>query len=97
MPDNSLPGMLEDFVRMLIPQGDELASEADGVLSTIEDKGLQRYAPQDRSKAFIHTWLAWQEEPGRPMGAAITRKYLIPDSSQADVFAAWLRRLFLSG
>jgi hypothetical protein len=95
MPDNSLPGKVEDFVRMLIPAGDELAVEADGALKVIEGKDVQRYAVKDRPKAFIHTWLAWQDEPGRPMGAAITRQYLDPISTQAERFVAWLRRLFL--
>jgi hypothetical protein len=95
MPDNRLPGMLEDFARMLIPDTDELAFEADNALNVIGGKGLQRYAPRHRPKAFIHTWLAWQEEPGRPMGAAITRRYLDPVSDQAERFVAWLRRLFL--
>jgi len=96
MPNNRLPGMLEDFVRMLIPEGDALVPEAEGALSIIEGKGLRRYAPQYRPKAFIHTWLAWQEEPGKPMGAAITTwKYLDPTSTQAERFVAWLHWLFL--
>jgi hypothetical protein len=46
------------------------------------------------SKANIHTWLAWQEEPGKPMGQAITAKYLNPKSKQAELFVNWLRALF---
>ena len=95
MPDNSLPGKVEDFVRLLIPAGDELAVETDGALKVIEDKNVQRYAAKDRPKAFIHTWLAWQDEPGKPMGTAITKRYLDPNSTQAARFVAWLRQLFL--
>ena len=95
MPDNRLPGMLEDFVRLLIPDGDALAPEAERALQVIEGQGLQRYASQHRPKAFVHTWLAWQEEPGKPMGLAIAKRYLDPASPQADVFVAWLCRLFL--
>jgi len=97
MPDNRLPGMLEDFVRLLIPDGDALAPEAEKAVQVIEGQGLQRYTSQHRPKAFIHTWLAWQKEPGKPMGAAITRRYLDSASLQADVFVAWLCRLFLEG
>ena len=97
MPDNRLPGKVEDFVRMLVPAGDELAAEADSALKVIEDKDVQRYADKDRPKAFIHTWLAWQEDPGKPMGLAVTKRYLDPASPQADVFLNWLRRLFLEG
>lgn len=92
MPDNRLPGMLEDFVRWLIPENDVLHPKADSVLDDIEREGLQRYT--HRSKAFIHTWLAWQEDPGCPMGQAITAKVLEPHSPLADPFVAWLRRLF---
>lgn len=95
MPDNCLPGMLEDFVRLLIPYGDELDPETERALQVIEDKGLQRYTFQHHSKAFIHTWLAWQKKPGRPMGQAITRRYLDPTSPHTDAFLNWLRRLFL--
>lgn len=94
MPDNQLPGKLEDFVRLLVPRDDALAPKADSVLDEIEKEGLQKYEPKDRSKAFIYTWLAWQKEPGRPMGRAITQKALNPDSSTADPFIAWLQRLF---
>ncbi|MFH1466552.1 MAG: DUF3226 domain-containing protein [Pseudomonadota bacterium] len=45
-------------------------------------------------KAVLHTWLAWQEEPGTPMGLALTRRYLDPCHPRAVAFAAWLRRLF---
>jgi len=97
MPDNRLPGMLEDFVRLLIPTGDALAPEAERALQVIEGQGLQWYASQHRPKAFVHTWLAWQKEPGKPMGLAITKRYLDPTSPQSDVFVNWLRRLFLEG
>jgi len=92
MPNNHLPGTLEDFVNLLIPAHDDLRPKADSVLDDIEREGLQRY--KQRSKAFIHTWLAWQEEPGCPMGQAITAKVLKPDSSTATLFIAWLQRLF---
>lgn len=94
MPDNQHTGKLEDFVRFLIPEGDPLAPKADAALDDIEANALQRYSSDDRSKAFIHTWLAWQEAPGRPMGQAITQKVLAIDSPQADLFIHWLQKLF---
>ena len=97
MPDNHLPGEMEDFVRMLIPADDNLVDEADGILSRIKEKGIQRYAHTDRSKAFIHTWLAWQKTPGKPMGTAITAKFLDSSATLANSFVEWLRRLFLNG
>jgi hypothetical protein len=48
----------------------------------------------DRSKAIIHTYLAWQDEPGRPMGPAITKQALQPDTNIARSFTSWLIQLF---
>lgn len=95
MPDNQIPGMLEDFVSLLRPQGDLLwpfAEEAIQKVKTIEEK--YRFRDKYESKARIHTWLAWQKEPGKPMGQAITARYLDPDSPHAQELIAWIRRLF---
>jgi len=95
MPNNQLPGMLEDFVTWLIPPNDQLLVIARKTLDDIEDKKLDLYSGPSRCKALIHTWLAWQQEPGRPMGAAITNKALNYDSAEALAFVAWLKRLFI--
>ncbi len=44
----------------------------------------------------MHTWLAWQSEPGEPYGTAIRAGYLNASVPQVDGLAAWLERLFLS-
>jgi hypothetical protein len=93
MPDNQNLGELEDFVAYLIADGDQLRPYALDVLSKIEAAKLNKYKHK-RSKAFIHTWLAWQKEPGLPMGAAITAKALSADSPIALIFINWLNRLF---
>jgi hypothetical protein len=46
------------------------------------------------AKARLHTWLAWQEEPGKPIGQAITKRFLDPEATEAQAFLDWLRRLF---
>jgi hypothetical protein len=46
------------------------------------------------SKAIIHTYLAWQDEPGYPMGQAITKETLRPHTDIAINFTDWLRCLF---
>lgn len=97
MPDNSLPGMLENFVAHLIPQGDPLASKASECLQDIEREGLARYSAAHRPKAFIHTWLAWQETPGRPMGQSITAHVLEHNRPLAARFVRWLNGLFNPG
>lgn len=93
MPDNQARGALEDFVRYLIPAENPLVPYAENVLNEIETAGIAPYTPK-RSKAFIHTWLAWQNSPGRPMGLAITQKALAADSPTAHIFVAWLGRLY---
>lgn len=95
MPDNSLSGMLEDFVGYLVPKGDQLWTHAAQVLASIPN-GLAGFSAQHMSKAHIHTWLAWQEDPGTPMGLAITKKYLDPSSPKTEPFLNWLRNLFVN-
>lgn len=43
MPNNQLPGMLEDFVAYLIPPGDTLYPRAESILQELEQAGLNRY------------------------------------------------------
>ena len=95
MPDNRVSGTIEDFAAILVPRCDPLWPRAQTCLDSIPGTD-RRFAPMHHSKALIHTWLAWQEEPGVRMGAAITRKYLDPRASQAVLFIAWLRRLTAS-
>jgi hypothetical protein len=45
--------------------------------------------------AHIHTWLAWQADPGTPMGLAITKKYLDANAPSAANFLRWVDRLLL--
>lgn len=94
MPNNELPGMLEDFVAYLIPAEDKLKDKAIAILDNIELEQLNPYSLIHRQKAFIHTWLAWQEKPGMPMGQAITAKALSYDSVIANIFISWLNKLF---
>lgn len=95
MPNNRVPGILEDFVAGLIPADDALLLKAEHVVVEIERKGLQRYKLTYHAKALIHTWLAWQEIPGRPMGQSITAHSLLHDTAIAMSFIKWLNRLFV--
>lgn len=91
MPDNQLPGLLEHFVAELIPPGDALWPHAQNCVEHIPEP---RFPEVARAKANIHTWLAWQAEPGKPMGTAITARYLDPGSARAQGFVNWLQALF---
>ncbi|MFB2917646.1 DUF3226 domain-containing protein [Aerosakkonema funiforme] len=94
MPNNQLPGMLEDFVAHLIAPDDILRPKAEGILQEIEQDGINCYSLVHRPKALIHTWLAWQETPGMPMGQAITARVLRHESAIAIAFLEWLKHLF---
>lgn len=94
MPDNNQNGMLEDFMTALATPDDALMKKSEDVLTELETEGIQKYKPVHRSKAKIHTYLAWQDAPGRPMGQAITANILNADSELAVKFAEWLKKLF---
>jgi len=93
MPNNTLPGMLEDFVAFLVPPDDPLWGYAEDCLRGISEQH-RRFPAAHQPKAHIHTWLAWQEEPGTPMGLAITKHYLNADTPHAHQLMNWIRRLF---
>ena len=92
MPDNKTNGKLEDFLGFLVPQPNALFEHAVSSVSNIPTTRL--FSRSDERKAVMHTWLAWQEEPGRPYGTAITARCLDPDVPQIDLLVSWLERLF---
>jgi hypothetical protein len=94
MPDNHLNGMLEDFISFLVSPNDELLPIVDATLAEIESLNLNRYQLNHKTKAKIHTWLAWQDEPGTPMGLSITKKYLTTDEETCLCLIRWLQDLF---
>lgn len=94
MPDNNRNGMLEDFIAALAKPDDVLMKKSEDVLTELETEGIQKYKPVYRSKAKIHTYLAWQDVPGRPMGQAITANILNSNSDVAVKFANWLKEMF---
>ena len=97
MPNNSLPGELEDFIAFLVPkrENNPLWSYAGQCLDNLPEIP-ERYPNQDRSKAHVHTWLAWQQEPGKPLGQAITARYIDANAPNAKELIEWLRNLFIN-
>ena len=93
MPDNRTGGIMEDFLRFLIPPQSVLFDHVERSLDAIP-AAERRFRPVAKPKATIHTWLAWQREPGMPLGRAISARFLDPDVSQVDVLVGWLMRLF---
>lgn len=102
MPDTTIPGMLEDFVSQLIP-----SREINVLWRMVEDTftrlpaqdelspGERRFSDNATIKAEIHTWLAWQEEPGKPLGQAITARYFDAGSPYTARLMTWLQDLFV--
>jgi len=95
MPGNNTNGILEDFVSFLVPQDDKLLPIVDATLNDIENKKLNNYSLTHKSKARIHSWLSWQENPGTPMGLSITKRYLTTDNESCKQLINWLQKLFI--
>ena len=93
MPDNTTTGILENFLAFLVPQPDLLFEHA---ITSVDSIPHQRFIDLDKPKAVMHTWLAWQREPGQPYGTAITSRFLDASLPQADQLVSWLNRLFFS-
>jgi hypothetical protein len=93
MPDNAAEGMLEDFVRSLVPPGDILLKFAEECVDEVMARD-RRFPEGHRSKALIHTWLSWQEQPGTPLGLAIKNSRMNPKAASVLPLKDWLRRLF---
>lgn len=94
MPNNNLNGMLEDFISFLVPKDDKLLPIVNSTLDDIEEKKLNKYASIHKSKAVIHSWLSWQEDPGTPMGLGITKRYLTTDETTCSLLIKWLDEMF---
>jgi hypothetical protein len=92
MPDNQNLGMLEDFCRTMMPDG--AAKQAEHCVATAKAAGYAQYKDVHHTKAVVHTYLAWQDEPGKPLGQAITAQALQPYTPTAQAFAEWLIALF---
>lgn len=94
MPNNNHNGMLEDFISFLVPKDDKLLPIVHSTLTDIEKQKLNKYNLIHKSKAVIHSWLSWQENPGTPMGLGITKRYLSTDEETCSLLLNWLNRVF---
>ncbi len=94
MPDNCSQGMLETFLAYLVPSGSEdIWQEATSASDRARDVGAP-FKECHTDKAKIHTWLAWQDPPGRPFGVALKNRCLDPSVPQAEAFAQWFITLY---
>ena len=93
MPDNQRAGALEQFLEDLVDDEDSLLPIARRSTAEAKERGA-KFAEVDRRKAVLHAWLAWQEAPGLPYGAAIKAQFFGVDSPTALAFVDWYRRVF---
>lgn len=98
MPDNKIEkGFLETFLTHLVPDSENNKTwhQARKCVAELEHKPFVKKEVDHTEKAEIHTFLAWQKEPGKPFGQAITAKYLQTDNPNCESFVNWLKRLFV--
>ncbi|MYC15867.1 MAG: hypothetical protein F4Y39_19250 [Gemmatimonadetes bacterium] len=93
MPNNRTDGILENFLRFLVRPPNDLFDHVEASVAAIPQEH-RRFKDLDEIKAIIHTWLAWQEDPGQPYGIAITAGFLDPNIAEVDPLVSWLKRLF---
>lgn len=94
MPDNNTNGMLEDFCHRLIEPENLIVAEQS--VAHAKTQNATTFKEAHHAKAVIHTYLAWQDEPGLPLGAAITAKALDGDKPLAQSFVQFLEDLFVA-
>ena len=95
MPNNRQKGALEKFLMGLIDEDDCLLPLAESSTNEAHEKGA-KFPAAKHLKAVLHTWLAWQENPGLPYGTAINAQFFRHDSPAALAFVQWYKRLFSS-
>lgn len=94
MPDNRLRGMLETFLAYLVPDTSQpLWQQAINAFEDARRLGAPCKAAHT-DKAQMHTWLAWQDPPGRQLHNAVIERILDPTSPHAGGFVRWFRTLY---
>ncbi|WP_365671440.1 DUF3226 domain-containing protein [Okeania sp. SIO3I5] len=94
MPDNKMRGMLETFLTYMIPDENEpIWNYAQTVVMEAKNQGAP-FIENHSDKANIHTWLAWQNPPGRQLHNAVMEKILNPKHPQAQIFINWFKKLY---
>lgn len=94
MPNNQFSGMLEDFLVQLIPaESQNLYELAQNCVAQAKHNGAP-FKDSHRTKADIHTWLSWQDEPGKQLHQAVDHRVLDPGRPESRPFVEWFRNVF---
>ncbi|MCL2622337.1 MAG: hypothetical protein FWD31_01620 [Planctomycetaceae bacterium] len=93
MPDHQSHGMLETFLAKLV-SNHGLFDFAKHATQTARKEQQAPYKACHEDKAVMHTYLAWQDEPGKPFGTAFEQGSFDAQKDLAVSFVAWIKRLF---
>ena len=96
MPDCRGGGMIETLLGDMIPAGGvdaELWKYAVRACGTARKKSAP-FKLAHEAKARLHTWLAWQDEPGLQLHEAIKHSKLDVQAEAARGFVDWFQTLF---
>jgi hypothetical protein len=95
MPDNASRGMMETFLLALRSADNApLLAHAETTVDAAWQSHNAPFLEVHRDKALIHTWLAWQNPPGRQLHDAVKQKMLDPALPYAAPFIAWFKSLY---
>jgi hypothetical protein len=94
MPDNVSNGYLEHFLAKLAPQEDQVWKHTETAIEHLSKQEFCKFSPVRQQKALVHTWLAWQKEPGKRFGDAVKAGYFDANAPAADAFVDWMKRTF---
>ena len=95
MPDNSGVGMIETFLQRL--RRDEHGPLLAYAAQASDVAALTHQAPfrqTHRDKAIVHTWLAWQDPPGRQLHQAVMEQIFDANSPTVAPFMRWFRDVY---
>lgn len=95
MPNNIDQGYLEHFLANLVPEDEELWTHAVRVVDDLRLETYNELTPAKIGKAYLHTWLSWKREPGKPFGQALDSKYFNKDAPVVQPFLNWFRTTFI--
>lgn len=94
MPNNETEGYLEHFLCTLIPPENEVWNFANQKVEELMNQAFCEFTTVKKQKALLHTYLAWKESPGLPMGTAIQANYINGLSTNANDFITWFKSTF---
>jgi hypothetical protein len=94
MPNNTEQGMLEDFLMKMVNVPDICIKLAEDCVICAVDENCASFKKTHFSKAVIHTYLSWQDEPGDALALSIRQGKLSSNSPIAIKFLRWLTKVF---